>query len=78
MKDIYKDINYIICITYDVFDKYGLSTKDVHSKNRFCVIDLDNLRIVQSFPRKIDCIEYITILTNRIVTHRKIQDGQLH
>jgi hypothetical protein len=78
LENRYKDLNYIICLTYDVFDRYGLSTKEVLAKNKYCVIDLGNPRIVQSFPRKIDCMEYITILTNRVATHRKLKEEQLH
>lgn len=78
MNKYVKDLNYSICRTFEVFDVYGLSTKEIHSKNKFCVIDIDNKRIVQSFMTKRHCMEYITVLTNRIVTHRKIQDDQIH
>ncbi len=78
MNKYVKDLNYIICRTHEVFDRYSLSTKDIPAKNKFCVIDIDKLRIVESFMTRRHCMEYLTILINRVVTHRKIQDEMMH
>lgn len=78
MNDIVKDLNYIICPTYKVFDIYGLSTKDILAKNLFCVIDLDGPRVVASYSTKKFCVDYITKLTLRVTTHRKINNDQIH
>lgn len=71
-------LNLVIAKTFDVFDQYGISTRNINVKLQFSVIDLDKWEIVESFITKRDAIEYVTQLTNRVHTHRKIDSDQYH
>lgn len=78
MNDVTANLNYIVYPTYKTFEAYGLSTREIPAKNLYCVIDIDDLRIVYSSSTKKMCIDYITKLTMRVTTHRKINNDQLH
>lgn len=71
-------LNLVVVKTFDVFDQYGISTKNVPVKLMFSVIDLDAWEIKDSFTTKRDAVEYITQITNRVSTFRKINDEQIH
>lgn len=77
-KKEFEGLNLIAVKTLDIFDQYGISTKEIPVRLMFSVIDLDKWKIVDSFYTKKDAIEFITQLTNRVSMHRKITNEQIH
>lgn len=72
MEDIPYGLNLIVYKTWDIFDQYGISVKDVPANLHYSVIDLDKYKVVESFRTKKDAIEYITMLTLRVYSYKNL------